>query len=194
MLDIAQDHRADREDQAWRTEGGAGQGMMDQPAMQAAVPVDIRMDVDEAECQTGGGHDGVHFAACRPLGEDDDTLDQTGAVLGPGADVVGYGLVGVAVVDADETALLSQSQPHEMRVADNDALQTVELGSAERHHACLSDGLAPSRGALAGRRSPSMANDDLESLSRRKAAARAIRSGRTGPMAARACSSRAFSE
>ena len=121
---------------------------MNQPAMKAAVPIDIRVDVDEAKRQASCSHDRIHRSSCRAIGICDETADQAFEVLMSGADMIGNGHDSVTVMNPDETALISEPETHETSIADDDPLKTIELLDTERSHARLRNGLPPTRRSL----------------------------------------------
>ena len=96
--------------------------MVDQVAVQAAVSVRERVDIDEAKGERRGCQDRIEMRRSRAV-ECHQTVDQGLQILRAGADMVGQRHARVAIVLADKAAFVAQSQPHEAGVADDDALQ-----------------------------------------------------------------------
>ena len=118
--------------------------------MKAPVAVLERVDVDEAEGEAGSRQNRVE-----PRGdiavECFEPGDQRGQVFMPGADVIGQGGAGRAVVLSNEATLLPQAQMHEAGIADDDTLQAFQLCLIDRMPPGFTDDLAPAPDAILGR-------------------------------------------
>ena len=138
---------SDREHDARGIEPALRQHMVDEVAVQAAVAVLERMNIDKAEGQRGGRHNRVDFER-RATVERRHAGDQRRQIFRPGADMVRQRHAGVAIMLADKPALLPQTQFDEARIADDDALQTQKLVQIDRTVSRLADGAAPALDAV----------------------------------------------
>src|ERR1700722_20176601 len=105
------------------------------------------MDIDEPESERGGGDDGVQMLLGATV-ESEHSLDKRGQVFGARTDMIGNRRAGLAVVLADEPAVMPQAQRHETRVADHDALQSTQLLQSERRTPGLADRPSPTLDAI----------------------------------------------
>ena len=120
---------------------------MDQIAVNAAVSIFEGVDVDEAEGEDRRGDNRIEALRGAAV-ERDHAVDQRFQVLGPGADVIGQRHAVVAVMLADEAALLPEAELHEAGVAEHDPLQAQQLIAIKRLTTGLADGAAPALDAV----------------------------------------------
>src|SRR5262245_35436297 len=116
--------------------------MVYEVAVNTAVAILERMDEDEAECETGGGDDGIEMPPRRPI-ESNHPVYKCAKILRAGADVVRQRHSALAVVLADKAALSAKPEAHEPHIADDDPLQPQQFVQVERLPSCLADGTAP---------------------------------------------------
>lgn len=147
VVDVLEDGRRHWKDDPGGIEAPLRQDVMDQIAMQPAVPVREGVDVHEAEGQDGGRDHGVERLGGVAV-EGDQAVDQARQVVRAGADVIGKGPARVPVVIADEAALVAKAQPDEALVADDDPLQTQQLLPVDGTSTGLADGAAPALDAV----------------------------------------------
>ena len=186
VIEAAEDGGADREDEAGRVVAGRRQYVVDEPPVKPAVAVHEGVHVDEAERDDGSRHHRVHALVDGALRVVDDAADEVRKILGACADVLRERLPGQSVVRS--TTLLPPAG-RDGRIARRRSRAAGSRSSSARVRrrvpACPIASAQRAARAPDGR-SPSMANDDFESFSSRKAAARATRSRWTRPMTSRA--------
>lgn len=125
-VDPLQDDGGHREDQPGRIEAPLRQHMVDQIAVEAAIPILERMDVDEAEGEDRCGEHRIEGKR-RAAVECCQAADQRGEVLGPCTDVVGDGRSAHAIMRADEATFRAKAETHEAGIADDDTLQALQF-------------------------------------------------------------------
>jgi hypothetical protein len=106
-----------------------------------------RRVVNEAEGKRGCREDRIEVARGGPV-ESKQSLYQGHQVFMPGADMFRQRHTGIAVMLADETALMTQAQTHIARVANDDALQAKQFVEVDRPASRLADGPAPALNAI----------------------------------------------
>ncbi|MCY1547857.1 hypothetical protein D9M68_839370 [compost metagenome] len=121
--------------------------MMDQIAVQSAVSVLERVDVDEAEVEGCGGENRIEVL-CRAAVEGSQAVDQRRQIFVSGADMIGDRCARQPIMLADEATLGAQAEMDEARVADDDALQPLQFGAVYRPAAGFTDHLAPALDAI----------------------------------------------
>ena len=118
---------------------------MDEPTVNAAVAIFVRVDVDEPERQNCCGDNGIErFGACS-LSIGDKSGQQVCNVIMTCADMVRDRISGLPVMNPDKAALRSKTEFHEARITDHDALKTVEFGEGDGVAARLCNRLTPPR-------------------------------------------------
>ena len=105
------------------------------------------MDIDETECQDSGGENRIEVARRLPV-ECGQAIDQIGQVFRLRAYVVRERLLGVPSTFADESAFGPETELHEARIADHDALQALQFVDVERGLTGLPDRVAPALDAI----------------------------------------------
>ena len=126
---------------------------MDQAAVQAAIPVRQRVDVDEAEGDDGGLQDRIDLFGIRqpqPVVAGVQRRHEVGNILGPRADELGQGVVAV-VPFAQKDPVVAIADRGQAIIADQDAVQAVDLGLIEGALAGLEHRASPALQAVDGR-------------------------------------------
>src|SRR5436309_13027361 len=108
------------------------------------------MHVNEPERHHRGGDHGIDATTDRALGIFDGPSDQALKIFWAGANVIGKGLLSPAVVSPDESTVMTEAQPHESRVADDDALEAFQFSEVEWMETRLADGFCPPCRSRAG--------------------------------------------
>lgn len=124
--------------------------MVDEVAVDTAVPVIKRMDVDETEREHGRGDHRFQPQGWSTV-ERNHSVDQGRQVLGPGADVIGQRHARLAIMLAHEAAFVAKPQSHEARVGDDDPLQPEQLVPVQRLTSGLGNRPSPALDTVLGR-------------------------------------------
>ena len=120
---------------------------MDQVTVYPAVAVLEWMDVDETERQDRGTQYRIELLRNLPV-EGDQAADEAGQVFRFRAHVVRDRLLGVSIPLSDKSSLGPQTEVHEARIADHDALQALQFVDVEWVPAGLTDCSAPALDAI----------------------------------------------
>src|SRR5690606_6420127 len=121
--------------------------VMDEIAMNAAVAVLERVNVNEAESKHCGCDHRVHSLRCAAI-KSDHAVDEARQVFRPGADMMGQRHARFAIMLADEAAFPAQAELDEPLIADDDPLQTQKFLVIERPAPSLTNGSSPSLNAV----------------------------------------------
>ncbi len=141
-LDAVEHDRRDREHHARRREFSLRQNVMDQAAVQTAVAVLERVDVDETEGGRRRLQHGVEFSLAHALVRGDHPLHQGLQILRARADEFRQ-RIALVIALAEENAVRPQARPREARVLDQHAMQAQDLVKRQRVLAGLQHGAAP---------------------------------------------------
>jgi hypothetical protein len=116
-IDAVEHDRRDREDHPRRREFPLRQDVMDQAAMQTAVAVLERMDIDEAEGGRGRLEHGVDFCGAHALVRRDHSFHQAPQILRARADEFRQWIAFVIAL-AEENTVRPEAGPREACVLD----------------------------------------------------------------------------
>jgi hypothetical protein len=112
LVQVGEDHRGDRQDDALGREPGRREHLVDQVAVKPAVRVHERVDEVETEGNARSGHHGIDAVRARTdrLGQRDEPVHQVRHVLRTGRHVPNSGIDPVAVVVPAEQAIAGAGQ------------------------------------------------------------------------------------
>ena len=150
LIDALKHDRGNRKDHGRRGKLALGKDMVDEAAVQAAIPILQWVDIHETESRGGGLQDGVKLGLAHPVVGFKQTVHQFGKVRGPRADEFRQGIA-MMIALANKHAVGTKACLHEPCVFDQNAVKAYDFIEGKLGPASLHDGFAPTLQPVARR-------------------------------------------